>query len=282
MRKRISIVLTLCLALCMTMVMTTECFASMPSAKNEIAVKKKIETTVKKNGIKKSVSLKKTVSDKAKKVMRSSGDWIMVFRPDNNKVFYRGEYIYYYFKVYDVWVYWWAGPEVGLWDEEREKYAIQPVEYETVDEDSYNLYDGYFNTSNVQAGNYSLYFCVYPYEYSSGVGLADDWYTFDLPDVSVYCKIKNFKAPSWLKAKAGKRKVTIKYGKADGAQKYEIFRSTKRSRGYKKIKTTSSRKFVDKRVKRGKKYFYKVRSYRNINGMIRSSFSRVKRTKRVR
>ena len=74
MRKRISIVLTLCLALCMTMVMTTECFASMPSAKNEIAVKKKIETTVKKNGIKKSVSLKKTVSDKAKKVSSVSAE----------------------------------------------------------------------------------------------------------------------------------------------------------------------------------------------------------------
>lgn len=94
--------------------------------------------------------------------------------------------------------------------------------------------------------------------------------------------IKELKAPTKLKVKAGKKKVTIKYKKAKGAQKYEIYRSKKKSKGYKKRTTTTKAKFVDKKVKKGKKYYYKVRSVRTKYGTVKSKFTKPKRSKKVK
>lgn len=92
-------------------------------------------------------------------------------------------------------------------------------------------------------------------------------------------KIATLKAPTRLKAKAGKKKVSISYKKATGAKKYYIYRSTKKSSGYKKVKTTSSSKYTDKKVKKGKKYYYKVKSVR---GSVVSSNSKTVKTKAVK
>ena len=99
---------------------------------------------------------------------------------------------------------------------------------------------------------------------------------------SVPLIFKKFKAPTKLKVKAGKKKVTIKYKKAAGAQKYEIYRSKKKSKGYKKRVTTKKAKFVDKKVKKGKRYYYKVRSVRTKYGTVKSKFTKPKRSKKVK
>ena len=67
-------------------------------------------------------------------------------------------------------------------------------------------------------------------------------------------------SPSIKKLTAKKGKVTIKINKVNGASKYEIYRSLKKSKGFEKIGTTkkNSTSFVDKKVKKGKKYYYKV------------------------
>ncbi len=67
-------------------------------------------------------------------------------------------------------------------------------------------------------------------------------------------------APTIKKLTAKKGKVTIKVAKVNGASKYEIYRSTKKNKGFEKIGTTkkNSTSFVDKKVKKGKKYYYKV------------------------
>ena len=70
--------------------------------------------------------------------------------------------------------------------------------------------------------------------------------------------------------------------KAAGAKKYQIYRSTKKGSGYKKIATTTKAKYVDKKVKKGKRYYYKVRSVRTGHGTVYSAFSAIKRSKKVK
>lgn len=102
----------------------------------------------------------------------------------------------------------------------------------------------------------------------------------DTAEVNLTLKLLN--APTGLKAKAGRRRVTISYRKAAGATKYEIYRSSKQAGGYKKIATTKKTSYTDKSLKKGKKYYYKVRSIRTGKGTVKSIYSPVKRSGTVK
>ena len=106
----------------------------------------------------------------------------------------------------------------------------------------------------------------------------------DVEDSMVYAEftLKTLKAPTSLKAAAGKRKVTITYKKAAGATKYEIYRSTQKSKGYQKIAATTKTKYVDTKAKKGKKYYYKVRTVRTGSGTVYSAYTGAKRTGKVK
>lgn len=70
------------------------------------------------------------------------------------------------------------------------------------------------------------------------------------------------------KAKKGK-KVKVTWKKVSAANGYEIYRATKKNGKYKKVKTITKKKtvsFTDKSLKKGKRYYYKVRAYRLIRG----------------
>ena len=72
-----------------------------------------------------------------------------------------------------------------------------------------------------------------------------------------------------LKAKAGKKKITLTWSKVKGAAGYTVYRATKKKGKYKKIKTLAGPakvKFINKKLKKKKKYFYKVRPYKKIEG----------------
>lgn len=79
---------------------------------------------------------------------------------------------------------------------------------------------------------------------------------------------------------AGSKKIKVKWTKVSGASGYEIMRSTKKSSGYKRIKTIkkgSVVSFTNKKLKKGKKYYYKVRAYRTVNGKrVYGAYSAVK------
>ena len=70
--------------------------------------------------------------------------------------------------------------------------------------------------------------------------------------------------------------MTITYKKAAGATKYEIYRSTQ------KIAATTKTKYVDSKVKKGKQYYYKVRTVRTGNGTAYSAYTGAKRTGKVK
>lgn len=64
-------------------------------------------------------------------------------------------------------------------------------------------------------------------------------------------------------------KITLKWKKATGAAGYEVYRATNKKGTYKKIKTITSGKTVswtNKGLKKKTVYYYKVRSYKKIDG----------------
>lgn len=85
--------------------------------------------------------------------------------------------------------------------------------------------------------------------------------------------------PSGVKAAPGKKKVTVTWKAAKLATRYEVWRAAKKSGKYTKVYTTKdakTRKYVNKKLKRGKKYFYKVRAVRiTQTGTKYSAFSKI-------
>lgn len=70
--------------------------------------------------------------------------------------------------------------------------------------------------------------------------------------------------------------VKITWKKTAGATTYKVYRSTKKKGKYKLIKTVTKKKYTDKKVKAGKKYFYKIKAVGK-NGA--SSLSKAKKIK---
>lgn len=89
--------------------------------------------------------------------------------------------------------------------------------------------------------------------------------------------------PGSVKAKAGTKKATVSWKKVSGASGYQVYRSTKKSSGFKNVKTItkgSTVKFVNKSLKKKKTYYYKVRAYRTVGKTkVYGSFSAVKSVK---
>lgn len=85
---------------------------------------------------------------------------------------------------------------------------------------------------------------------------------------------------SKVKLKAGNGQATIKWKKIKGVSGYAIYRSTKKSGRYKKIKTVkkaSTTSYTNKNLSSNKKYYYKVRAYKKVKGKkVYGSYSSVK------
>lgn len=91
------------------------------------------------------------------------------------------------------------------------------------------------------------------------------------------------KAPVITAIKKGEKQAVVQWKKVKKASGYEIYMSSKKNSGYKKkatVKKASTVKYTKKKLKAGKKYYFKVRTYRTVNGKkIYSSYSKVKSTK---
>ena len=84
--------------------------------------------------------------------------------------------------------------------------------------------------------------------------------------------------------KTSSKKVTVNVNKVNGADGYEIYRSTKKNGKYTLVKTITSEEevlqYVDK-TKKGNYYYYKVRSYR-LNDESKKVFSKISGIKSIR
>ena len=209
----------------------------------------------------------------------AKSEYLKINTPKNNAVYYKGEKIPVSLSIRSV-------------GDDRLAYTIVGIAQAHADDFAWaddTYLDGFtykenVNTKKFKTGAYMLVAAL------AATSFDDDYYgdgddsEIDPEDtlVSIKFTLKTLKAPTKLKVTAGKRKVTVTYKKASGAKKYEIYRSTKKSSGYQKIATTTGAKYVDKKVKKGKKYYYKVRSVRTGNGTVKSSYTGAKRTGKVK
>lgn len=69
-----------------------------------------------------------------------------------------------------------------------------------------------------------------------------------------------------VSASAKKGSVTVSWNKNEKADGYQVYRSTKKASGFKSIKTTIKTSLKNTSVKKGSKYFYKVRAYKTVGG----------------
>lgn len=87
-----------------------------------------------------------------------------------------------------------------------------------------------------------------------------------------------------VKAKNSKKgTVLVSWKKVSGASGYEVYRSTKKSSGFKKVaavKKGSTVKYTDKKLKKGRTYYYKVKAYRTVSGKkVPASYSKTVKVK---
>lgn len=86
-----------------------------------------------------------------------------------------------------------------------------------------------------------------------------------------------------VKANPSYNKVKITYKKTDGANGYVIYRASKKNGKYKKLATVKGNKkrsYTNKKLKTGKRYYYKVRAYRNVGKTkVYGSYSRIVKAK---
>jgi hypothetical protein len=79
------------------------------------------------------------------------------------------------------------------------------------------------------------------------------------------------------------KKVQLKWKKISGASGYEVYRSLKKTKSYKKVATIkkgSTISWKNQKLTKGKTYYYKVRAYRTVSGKkVYSSWSDVKSVK---
>lgn len=77
------------------------------------------------------------------------------------------------------------------------------------------------------------------------------------------------------------KKAQVSWKKVSKANGYVVYRATKANGTYKKVKTITSGKtvkFTDSKLKKGQKYYYKVRAYRTVSGKkVYGAYSSVKK-----
>lgn len=79
-----------------------------------------------------------------------------------------------------------------------------------------------------------------------------------------------------IKLSLYKKRIKVTYKKVNGATGYEVFMKTSGGK-YKRVKTTKKAVYVKKKLKASKKYYFKVRAYKKVNGKrVYASFSKSK------
>ena len=69
-----------------------------------------------------------------------------------------------------------------------------------------------------------------------------------------------------VKATAGVKSATLSWNKVSGATGYVIYYSTETNGTYTKLGSTKSTSYTKKSLKSGKKYYFRVRAYKTVDG----------------
>ena len=197
---------------------------------------------------------------------------IQISTPKDNAVYYIGETIPMKATVWDQWEEAYTMPTFSLHKKKNLDVVWAAPGEGTVARNKGEVYTAKIKTKGLAAGSYLLY--AFTWQAPTKDADPEDCTSPDDRSVDVAgVTLKTLKAPTKVKAKAGKRKVTVTWKKAGGAKQYEIYRSTKKKSGYSKIGTAKKTSYTDKKAKKGKKYYYQVKSVRTGSGTVRSGSS---------
>ena len=208
---------------------------------------------------------------------------INILKPDK-KTYYVGDSI-----PYHVFCYRPSGMSgvvtMSLKNKATKKTVWKDEDHNSFQDDSTDVmpYEWKIDTKKFAPGTYIFAVNVdvgttYDWEIEAEGGEQSPYHSVD-ETASVTLALK-LKKPGGLKAKAGKKKASVSWKKVTGAKKYEVYRSAKKKSGYKKVSTVKTNKLTDKKkLKKGKKYYYKVRA---VNGKSKSAFSAVKQSGKVK
>ena len=119
------------------------------------------------------------------------------------------------------------------------------------------------NTTNINTGlktGKTYYYRVRAYDIVGGGVKIFSSYTSKLGEKPKPAKPKN------MTLKAGSKKVAVSWSSVKGATRYQIYRATSKSGKYTRIATIKGTKITNKKLKKGKYYYYKVRAYRTEKG----------------
>lgn len=86
---------------------------------------------------------------------------------------------------------------------------------------------------------------------------------------TIKANFKKVPIPAGVKVTAGKKKASVKWKRSSSVSGYQVYRSTKKSSSYKKVTTLTSNRsvsYTNKKLKKGKTYYFKVRAYKKTAG----------------
>lgn len=99
-----------------------------------------------------------------------------------------------------------------------------------------------------------------------------EWNSAESAAKSIYCACGN---PTITGTRNGKKPM-VSWEPVEGATKYYVYRSTKKSSGYKKVATVEGESYTDKKAKKGTTYYYKVIAVSENTSSAYSNYAKIK------
>lgn len=103
-------------------------------------------------------------------------------------------------------------------------------------------------------------------EYTQPQGRITITSTTELSDINQRIALKSFKTKLTTKKQKGAIKLSWKACTEVKGVTYQVYKSTKKSSGFKRAITTSKKTYTAKKLKKGKTYYFKVRAIKKIDG----------------
>ncbi len=132
--------------------------------------------------------------------------------------------------------------------------------------------NGNYSVYNMQDGTFTGSSKMYNAIYSQHIRKCKRMNSFTRYKLSDRGRLNAHKTPGKVAissvSRAGSGKLKITWKKVSGATGYQIYRSAQKNSGYRRIKNLSSKSssYTNSKLKNGKRYYYKIRAYKRIDG----------------
>ena len=132
--------------------------------------------------------------------------------------------------------------------------------------------NGNYSVYNMQDGTFTGSSKMYNAIYSQHIRKCKRMNSFTRYKLSDRGRLNAHKTPGKVAissvSRVGSGKLKITWKKVSGATGYQIYRSTQKNSGYRRIKNLSSKSssYTNSKLKNGKRYYYKIRAYKHIDG----------------